>query len=291
MIGNVDHFVNRQILLWQEERRIAERKGIEGKSSQQPMVCLSRQYGARGAEMGRMVAEQLGFRFYSQELIHDVAQEAQVRDQLVESLDERVQDRISEWVSSLIKRGVFAPSDYLRNLSKVVLTLGRHGKGVIVGRGAHFLLDPQATLRVRVTAPLEMRVARISARDALSADERAPRSCASTASASPSTSSTMAPTSRTPPITIWWSTPGRWEWRGRPKRRFGPSGSGSLRDRSRSSRPRRRRHLCSRSRFAAALSSWAGCPRGRRRRRAAAGIRAPPASARRRPATPSCDGR
>jgi Cytidylate kinase-like family len=171
MIGNVDHFVNRQILLWQEERRIAERRGIEGKTVQQPMVCLSRQYGARGAEMGRMVAEQLGFRFYSQELIHDVAEEAQVRDQLVESLDERVQDSISAWVSSLIKRGAFAPSDYLRNLSRVVLTLGRHGKGVIVGRGAHFLLDPQVTLRVRVLAPLEARVARIAARDGLGEDE------------------------------------------------------------------------------------------------------------------------
>ena len=171
MIGNVDHFVNRQILLWQEERKIAERKGIEGKSVQQPMVCVSREYGARGAEMGRIVAEQLGFRFYSQELIHDVAQEAHVRDQLVESLDERVQDSISAWVSGLIKRGVFAPSDYLRNLSKVVLTLGRHGKGVIVGRGAHFLLDPQVTLRVRVIAPLELRTARVAARDGLSRDD------------------------------------------------------------------------------------------------------------------------
>ena len=216
MIGNVDHFVNRQILLWQEERKIAERKGIEGKSVQQPMVCLSREYGARGAEMGRMVAEQLGFRFYSQELIHDVAQEAQVRDQLVESLDERVQDSISAWVSGLIKRGVFAPSDYLRNLSKVVLTLGRHGKGVIVGRGAHFLLDPQVTLRVRVIAPLETRVARIAARDGLAGTTRAPRSCASTASGSPSTSSTTAPTSRTRPTTTWWSTPGRWGSRGPP---------------------------------------------------------------------------
>src|SRR5580698_10565418 len=118
MIGNVDHFVNRQILLWQEERRIAERKGIEGKSAQQPMVCLSRQYGARGAEMGRLVAEQLGFRFYAQELIHDVAEEAQVRDQLVESLDERVRDGISKWMSALVERGAFEPSDYLHNLSK-----------------------------------------------------------------------------------------------------------------------------------------------------------------------------
>jgi cytidylate kinase len=171
MIANIDHFVDRQILLWQEERRIAEQRGVKGKNAQQPMICVSRQYGARGAEMGRMVAEQLGFRFYSQELIHEVAEEAQVRRQLVESLDERVQDSISEWMANLIRRGVFAPSDYLRNLSKVVLTLGRHGKGVIIGRGAHFLLDPQCTLRVRVIAPLETRVARIAGRDGLTVDD------------------------------------------------------------------------------------------------------------------------
>ena len=170
MIGNIDHFVNRQILLWQEERRIAERKGLEGNGAQQPTICISRQYGARGAEMGRLVAERLGFRFYSQELIHDVAEQAHVRAQLVESLDERVRDGISEWMSGLLKRGVFEPSDYLHNLSKVVLTLARHGKGVIVGRGAHFLLDAKTTLRVRVIAPLELRVARIAERDGLADD-------------------------------------------------------------------------------------------------------------------------
>jgi cytidylate kinase len=175
MIGSIDHFVNRQILLWQEERRIAERKRLEGRGlsvvAQQPTICVSRQYGARGAEMGRLVAEQLGFRFYSQELIHDVAEQAQVRTQLVESLDERVRDGISKWMSALVERGAFEPSDYLHNLSKVVLTLARHGRGVIVGRGAHFLLDPKTTLRVRVIAPLEVRVARIAARDGLREDE------------------------------------------------------------------------------------------------------------------------
>jgi len=173
MIGSIDHFVDRQILLWQEERRIRERKGVEG-NVQRPTICVSRQYGARGAAMGRLVAERLGFGFYSDELIHDIAEKAHVRQQVVESLDERVQDGIAEWVAGLIKRGVFAPSDYLRNLSNVVLTLGRHGKGVIVGRGAHFLLDAKTTLRVRVIAPLELRVARIVSRDGLSeADARA----------------------------------------------------------------------------------------------------------------------
>jgi cytidylate kinase len=170
MIGSIDQFVNQQILRWQEERRIADRKRLEGEF-QQPTICISREYGARGAAMGRLVAERLGFRYYAQELIHDIAEAAHVRKQVVESLDERVQDGISEWVAGLIKRGVFAPSDYLRNLSKVVLTLANHGKGVIIGRGAHFILDRQTTLRVRVIAPLETRIARIAERDGLSDDK------------------------------------------------------------------------------------------------------------------------
>ena len=168
MIGSVDQLVNQKILLWEEERRIAARKRPQG---QDPMICVSREYGARGAAVARAVAEQLGFQFYSQELIQEIAEVARVRQQVVESLDERLQDSISEWVTGLMKRDGFSPSDYLRNLSKVVLTLARHGKGVVVGRGAHFILERKSTLRVRVIAPLETRVARIAERDGMAPGE------------------------------------------------------------------------------------------------------------------------
>lgn len=168
MIGSVDQLVNQKILLWEEERRIAARKRPD---RQDPMICVSREYGARGAAMARMVAGQLGFQFYSQELIQGIAEVARVRQEVVESVDERLQDRISEWVAGLMRRDGFSPSDYLRNLSKVVLTLARHGKGVVVGRGAHFILERKSTLRVRVIAPLETRVARIAERDGLSTSE------------------------------------------------------------------------------------------------------------------------
>jgi hypothetical protein len=169
MIGSIDRFVNQQILKWEEERRIAERKGPHlTNQAQLPVVCVSRQFAAHGAEMGHLVAERLGYRFYSQELIHFVADEAHVRQQVVESLDERVRDGIAQWVTGMFQSGAFAPSDYLRNLSKVVLTLGRHGRGVIMGRGAHFILDPKQTLRVRVIAPLELRIRRVVDKYALS---------------------------------------------------------------------------------------------------------------------------
>ncbi len=45
---------------------------------------------------------------------------------------------------------------------KVVLTIGKHGRAVIVGRGANFILTPESRFRVRVIAPIETRIGNIS---------------------------------------------------------------------------------------------------------------------------------
>jgi cytidylate kinase len=65
----------------------------------------------------------------------------------------------------------FTPSDYLRNLSQVVLTLAGHGRSVIIGRGAHLILDPAQTLRVRCYAPLGWRVEQIATHHGVSLAE------------------------------------------------------------------------------------------------------------------------
>ncbi|HEX2657353.1 MAG TPA: cytidylate kinase-like family protein [Polyangia bacterium] len=155
--------MNQQILRWQEERRIAER-ARPGRSSDlpRPNLTVSRQFGARGAELGQRVAADLGFRFYSQELIHFIAEESHVADQVVESLDERVRAGVPRRVAQLLKGSGFTPSDYLRNLSRVVTALGRMGGGVIIGRGAHLLLEQSLTLRIRVIAPLDRRIERVA---------------------------------------------------------------------------------------------------------------------------------
>jgi cytidylate kinase len=50
---------------------------------------------------------------------------------------------------------------YVHRLVKTVLALGSHGECVIVGRGAAFILPATMTLRVRLIAPREERVATI----------------------------------------------------------------------------------------------------------------------------------
>lgn len=169
MSRSIEQLVNQQVLRWlQEQRHGAGALALHAREAQRPMVTISREYGALGGTIGRGVAQALGFGFYGQELVHEIARRADVRRQVVESLDERSQTRIGRWVNDMITGGVFAPSDYLRNLSQVIVTVGRHGRGVIVGRGAHLILDPAQTLRVRTYAPLEDRVRYIARRDAMS---------------------------------------------------------------------------------------------------------------------------
>jgi cytidylate kinase len=165
----VEKIVERQVRRWFEQQRAAERRWSRVESEmQRPMVALSREYGGLGLEVARFAADRLGFDLYDQQLLEEVLEASHVQRKVIESLDEATRRRIDDWIGEQFGGGAFAESEYLRNLSRILLTIGRHGGGVVVGRGAHYILDPQATLRVRVFAPLEVRVARIAEREGLS---------------------------------------------------------------------------------------------------------------------------
>ncbi len=166
MSRTIEQLVDQQVLRWLAERQIADRPSIPERrrseppmiERQRPIICVSREFGALGGQIGRIAAGRLGFGFYAQELVDEIAKQAHVRRKVVESLDERRRTGIARWIDELVRVGRFTPTDYMHNLSEVVLTLGRHGHSVIVGRGAFLILDPAFTLRVRCRAPLEWRV-------------------------------------------------------------------------------------------------------------------------------------
>jgi len=175
MSRSIEQLVDQQVLRWMAERKIADRASSRPPPSEtamreghRPVICISRECGALGGQIGRMVAERLGFSFYAQELVDEIAKQAHVRRKVVESLDERRRTGVLRWIDELVRIGRFTPTDYMRNLSEVVLTLGRHGKSVIVGRGAFLILDPRFALRVRCEAPLEWRIARTAQTNNLS---------------------------------------------------------------------------------------------------------------------------
>ena len=130
----------------------------EKEKSPLPVVTISREPGSGGEIIAKKLSEKLGFDLFHQEMIHEMAQAANVSKTLFETLDEKGLNTLENWISSLVDDRHLWPDQYLQHLMKVVGTIGRHGRAVIVGRGANFILPPKGLFRVRVIAPMEDRV-------------------------------------------------------------------------------------------------------------------------------------
>jgi cytidylate kinase len=122
------------------------------------VVTVSREPGSGGRLIAQGIAEKLGFDLFHQEVIHEMAESAQAKKMLMETLDEKGLTVIEDLVSAIVYDRHLWPDEYLRHLMKVVGTIGKHGNAVIVGRGANFILPREDTFRVRVIAPLENRI-------------------------------------------------------------------------------------------------------------------------------------
>lgn len=124
-----------------------------------PVITLSREPGSGGRFVARAVAERLGLGVFHQKLINAMAENADTSTRVIRTLDERGVSMLEDWVSAAISDRHLWPDEYASMMMKVIGTIGRHGRAVIVGRGANFVLPPENRFRVRIIAPFEKRIA------------------------------------------------------------------------------------------------------------------------------------
>ena len=176
---DVEEYVKRQIAVFQAnellENRLENRerrpgRGKEGDLFYGPYLLISREKGAGGNTVARLVGKRLGWQVFNNEIVDEIAQKAHVRRQLIESLDERDQATIQDTIGQLLNPQEIGTSGYLGYLKQIVLTLGHQGDVVIVGHGARFILPGQFGLCVRMVAPIAVRIRRIADKARLSLD-------------------------------------------------------------------------------------------------------------------------
>lgn len=154
--------------LW---RRLRGRRapGLEARSPTGPVarfrnVCISREAGAGGGTIARLVGTRLDWKVYDHELLEAIAHGMQVPTEEARIYDELAPSLIQDWLLPL-REEHYAPQEaYLDHLAKLVESIGRAGESVLVGRGAAFLLPRSETLRVRIIAPLKARAQRLAER-------------------------------------------------------------------------------------------------------------------------------
>jgi cytidylate kinase len=148
------------------------------------VVCVSHATGAGGNEVGRLVAERLGFRYVDEDLVSEAALRAGV--DASEIADE---ERRKSWLGRVLDDlavgggeawamtgfgpygavGVATTSDELRAyIREAIEETAGHGKAVIVAHAAsHALAGRQETLRVLVTASPTTRAGRVAEAEGL----------------------------------------------------------------------------------------------------------------------------
>jgi len=148
---------------WQPSLRPAPKLGG-------PYISFSRELGSGGNELAAAVAAKMKWQLYDRAIIEAIATRTHVREELVARFDEHVQSAFDTYMRNLFTHQVLDSTQYLHHLTKVLLSVAQYGEAVIVGRGAHLILPPRGGLRVRVTAPWEMRMQRM--REERGGDER-----------------------------------------------------------------------------------------------------------------------
>jgi cytidylate kinase len=81
---------------------------------------------------------------------------------VIETLEEERLSGVVDFIALLVRDQYLHPDSYLEHLMRVVGTIGKHGRAVIVGRGANFILPSESRFSVRVVAPLDLRVQNVA---------------------------------------------------------------------------------------------------------------------------------
>lgn len=135
-----------------------------------PYLLISRECGAGGGLLAQEVGARLGWNTFDSKIVDEIAQVAHVHNRLVQTVDEHIHSAWEQTWRELLLDDL-PDKQYLHHLRQVVMTLGHQGNVVLVGRGAQYFLPAQGGLRVRLVAPLDVRVQRVTLLDHISPEQ------------------------------------------------------------------------------------------------------------------------
>lgn len=156
-----------------ERERVSEviERRLKRDKQYRPVITVSREPGSGGRPIAKLLAKQLGFKFYDKTLIEKVANRMKLPAELLSKVDERSRSGLVDLVHNIFNPDYVSDEAYFRNLCQVLSKLAQKGGAIIVGRGGNFLVPQVYGLRVQVVAPYRLRVARAVQFEHISRDE------------------------------------------------------------------------------------------------------------------------
>lgn len=142
----------------------------DSETNRRNVIVIGRQYGSGGHDIGKMLADKLGYEFYDQEIIKMIAGTTGMTSEFIKKKEETMTNSLLyDLVNQMYQYGDEkdeAPKDKIFAAeSKVIMELADKGKCVIIGRCSDYLLrNDNRVLKVFFTAPIESRIKRVMER-------------------------------------------------------------------------------------------------------------------------------
>jgi cytidylate kinase len=155
----MDRMVQQQLDKWRKLLDKVLKQGVKIENFKGgPVITISREPGSGGSEIARRLSKALKLDLIGGQIIQHVADSAKMSRKVIQSLDEREVTFRETLLSSLFGENRPWPGEYLQHLTKVVGTIGAFGNVIMVGRGASYVLPRERTFKIRIIAPIELRI-------------------------------------------------------------------------------------------------------------------------------------
>ena len=155
---SIDQFVKQQVKKWEGQCTGKKDQDV----AQIPVITVATEPGSGGSIIAARIAERLELDYFHRDIVEKIAKTAKIRGAVINSLEKERLTGVKDFISSLVEDQYIHPDTYLRHLLPVISTIAKHGRAVIVGRGANFILPAEDIFAVRVIAPLKKRIREVA---------------------------------------------------------------------------------------------------------------------------------
>lgn len=125
------------------------------------IITIGRQYGSGGRFIAKKLAEELGIKFYDNELLAKAAVESGLSNHVIETYDEKKDGLFSGVVPSAFSVDLSLGQKVFLAQFEAIKKVAENEAAVIVGRCADYVLeDMDNVVNVFITAPLKDRIER-----------------------------------------------------------------------------------------------------------------------------------
>ena len=159
---NMDAAAQRRMERWllspELQEHMEQAKDVKKPTVTGPYISLSRQAGAGGVKIARIVGHQLGWDVLDKELLDFMTKRYNMPRDMLDVVDETRANWFHDVLGAFIDDRVVSQDRYVVHMEKITYIAAMHGNIVFVGRGAQFLLPRNHGLAVRVIAPKSFRI-------------------------------------------------------------------------------------------------------------------------------------